>query len=68
VRSGLLAATIYIRPNTDLALEMLTEAIRTGVQPLERKLIMPESMPSMDELAARIAKGDAGKRHFSARV
>ncbi len=33
VRSGLLAATIFIRPNTDLALEMLTEAIRTGSQP-----------------------------------
>jgi ribose transport system substrate-binding protein len=68
VRSGVLAATIYIRPNTDLALEMLTEAIRTGVKPPERKLIMPESMPSMDELAARIAKSDAGKRHFSARA
>jgi len=62
LRSGLLAATIYIRPNTDLALEMLTEAIRTGSQQVERKLISPESMPSIDELTERIAKGRAGKR------
>jgi ribose transport system substrate-binding protein len=66
VRSGLLAATIYIRPNTDLALDMLTEAIRSGAQQSERKLIIPESMPSIDELVMRIAKGDANKRHFSA--
>jgi ribose transport system substrate-binding protein len=56
VRSGLLTATIYIRPNTDLAMEMLTEAIRTGTQPPERKLIAPESVPSLEELAARAAK------------
>ena len=68
VRSGLLAATVYIRPNTDLALEMLTEAIRSGAQQPERKLIIPESMPSIDELAMRIAKGEATKRHFSARA
>jgi len=66
VRSGLLAATIYIRPNTDMALEMLAEAIRTGSKPLERKLIIPESMPSIDELATRTAKGSAGKRHLTA--
>jgi hypothetical protein len=65
VHSGLLAATIYIRPNTDLAMEMLTEAIRTGSQPPERKLIAPESVPSIDELAARAAKAGAGKLHRS---
>ena len=68
VRSGLLAATIRIRPNTDLALEMLTEAIRSGAQQPERKLIIPESMPSIDELAMRIATGDVNKRHFSAQA
>src|SRR5271169_1023072 len=56
VRSGLVAATIYIRPNADLALEMLTEAIRTGSQPPESRLIAPESVPSMQELAARATK------------
>jgi ribose transport system substrate-binding protein len=68
VRSGLLAATIHIRPNTDLALDMLTEAIRSGAQQPERKLIIPESMPSIDDLVMRIAKGDPNKRHFSARA
>jgi ribose transport system substrate-binding protein len=68
VRSGLLAATIYIRPNTDLALDMLTEAIRSGAQQPERKLIIPESLPSIDDLVMRIAKGDANKRHLSARA
>jgi ribose transport system substrate-binding protein len=65
VRSGLLAATIYIRPNTDLALEMLTEAIRSGSKPAERKLTIPESVPSMQELAVRGSKAGAG-RHRSA--
>lgn len=56
VRSGTLAATIHIRANTDLALEMLAEAIRTGVQPPERKLTKPESIPSLEEIAARASK------------
>ena len=30
VRNGTLAATIYIRPNTDLAIEMLVEAFKGG--------------------------------------
>jgi ribose transport system substrate-binding protein len=66
VRNGLLTATIYIRPNTDLALEMLTEAIRTGSQPPERKLTTPESVPTIAELAAQAAKGAAVKAHRSA--
>lgn len=61
VRSGLLAATIYIRPNTDLALEMLTEAIRSGSQPPQRKLTAPESVPSIEELAARPSRAHTGK-------
>jgi ribose transport system substrate-binding protein len=65
VRSGLLAATIYIRPNTDLALEMLTDALRGGAQPLERKLTTPESVPTIEELSSRTAKTNAGK-HRSA--
>ncbi|MGB8732431.1 MAG: substrate-binding domain-containing protein [Candidatus Sulfotelmatobacter sp.] len=61
VRNGLLAATIYIPPNADLALEMLTEAIRTGTQPPERKLIAPVSVPSLEELATRAAKTEGAK-------
>jgi ribose transport system substrate-binding protein len=64
VRSGLLAATIYVRPNADLALEMLTEAIRTGSQPPECRLIVPDSVPSIEDLAAKTAS--AGKQHRSA--
>jgi ribose transport system substrate-binding protein len=66
IRSGLLAATIQIRPNTDLALEMLTEAIRSGTHPLERRLIIPESLPSIDELTTRKAKVDAEKGRLAA--
>jgi ribose transport system substrate-binding protein len=65
VRSGVLAATIFIRPIADLALEMLTDAIRTGVQPPERKLIVPESVPSFEDLVARTAKSGAAKLHRS---
>lgn len=67
VRSGLLTATIYIRPNADLALEMLTEAIRTGAALPERKLTVPESIPSVAELGRRFAQ-QGGKLHRSARV
>lgn len=66
VRSGLLAATIYVRPNTDLALEVLTEAIRSGSQPPERRLIVPDSVPSIEELAARSASW--GQHHHSAKA
>jgi ribose transport system substrate-binding protein len=66
VRSGLLAATIYIRPNADLGLEMLTEAIRTGSQPAERRLIAPESVPSLKELTAKA--GNSAQVHRSANV
>lgn len=52
VRSGLFAATIYIRPNTDLALEMLVDAIKNGTQLPERKVTDPESIPSLVDLAA----------------
>jgi len=52
VRSGALAATIFIRPNTDLAIEMLVEAIKSGVSLPDRKVTEPESIPSLPELAA----------------
>ena len=66
VRNGLLAATIYVRPITDLGLEMLTEAIRTGTQPPERTLTVPESVPSFEELAVRTSKAETVTHHRSA--
>ena len=62
VRNGSLAATIYIRPNTDLAMEMLVEAFRSGTMLPDRKVTEPESIPSLAELAA------AGKKAKSAKV
>jgi ribose transport system substrate-binding protein len=50
VRNGTLAATIFIRPNTDLAIEMLVEAFQGAPMP-ERKLTDPESVPKLEELA-----------------
>jgi len=59
VRNGSLAATIYIRPNTDLAIEMLVEAFKSGSTMPDRKVTDPESVPSLAELAAagKMAKG-----------
>jgi ABC-type sugar transport system substrate-binding protein len=62
VRNGELAATIFIRPNTDLALEMLTEAIRKGSPLPNQQLTNPESVPTLSDLAARGNQASAGKR------
>ena len=60
VKNGTLAATIYIRPNTDLAIEMLVEAFK-GAQLPERKVTDPESVPSLVELAVMTKKAKAAK-------
>jgi ribose transport system substrate-binding protein len=51
VRNGTLAATIFIRPNTDLGIEMLVEAFKGAAMP-ERKVTVSESVPSIRDLAA----------------
>jgi ABC-type sugar transport system substrate-binding protein len=58
VRNGTLAATIFIRPNTDLAIEMLVEAFKGGALP-ESRVTEPESVPAFQDLAkvARVGKG-----------
>jgi ribose transport system substrate-binding protein len=61
VRNGTLAATIFIRPNTDLAIEMLVEAFKGAALP-ERKITEPESVPALADLAR------SGKMHRSAGV
>jgi ribose transport system substrate-binding protein len=61
VKNGTLAATIYIRPNADLAIEMLVEGFKTGgINLPERKVTEPESVPPLSELA-EAAKGKLGK-------
>lgn len=62
VRNGTLAATIFIRPNTDLAIEMLVEAFKGAALP-ESKTTAPESVPSLAELSLL-----AGKLAKSAKV
>ena len=61
VRNGSLAATIYIRPNTDLAIEMLAEALKSGAPLPDRKVTEPESIPSLPELAAAGKMAKAAK-------
>ena len=51
VRNGTLAATIFIRPNTDLAIEMLVEWFKNGASLPERKVTEPESVPALQDLA-----------------
>jgi len=52
VRSGLLAATIIIPPNTDEAISTLVKYFSSGVAPHERSITTPRSFPSLEELAA----------------
>jgi ribose transport system substrate-binding protein len=53
VRSGLLAATIFVPPNAGQALEMLVTAIEKKKIPEERVLTVPESMPPLASLHPR---------------
>ena len=52
VKNGTLAATIFIRPNTDLAIEMLVNAFGNGASFPDRTVTEPESIPPLKELAA----------------
>jgi ribose transport system substrate-binding protein len=54
VRSGFLAATIFIPPNTGQAIEFLVDAIRNAKTPPEHALTVPVSVPSLDSL--RVSK------------
>ncbi len=56
VRNGTLAATIFIRQNTDLAIEMLVDSMSKGTSLPEHKVTDPESVPSLADLAASAAK------------
>ena len=51
VRNGALAATIFVRPNTDLAIEMLVDAFKKGAELPDSKVTQPESVPSLAELS-----------------
>ena len=51
VKNGTLAATIFVRPNTDLAIEMLVDAFKKGADLPDCKVTQPESVPSLAELS-----------------
>jgi ribose transport system substrate-binding protein len=51
VRSGLLAATVFVPPNAGQAIEILFQALQNKKQPPERALTVPASIPPLDALA-----------------
>ena len=53
VKSGLLAATVYVPPNAGQAIEMFVGGLKHGKRPAERALTVPVSIPSLAELKAR---------------
>jgi ribose transport system substrate-binding protein len=53
LKRGLLDATIVVPPNSDVAIEMLTHAVQTGLFPPEVTLTVPTSLPSIAELAKK---------------
>jgi ribose transport system substrate-binding protein len=53
VRGGLLAATVFVPPNTGQAIEMIFEAIQNGKKAPERALTVPVSIPALQELKRR---------------
>jgi len=50
VRSGLLAATVFVPPNTGQAIEMFVQAIQQKKRPPERVFTIPASIPPLDAL------------------
>jgi ABC-type sugar transport system substrate-binding protein len=53
VRSGLLAATVFVPPNAGQAIEMLVDALATKKMPAERVTTEPLSIPALDALTRR---------------
>jgi len=53
VRSGRLAATVFVPPNTGQAMEMIVDALQNGKKPVERAVTVPVSIPPLDQLRAR---------------
>jgi ribose transport system substrate-binding protein len=53
VRSGQLAATVFVPPNTGQAIEMIVDAIQNRRQPPARVLVAPRSIPALTAIAPR---------------
>jgi ribose transport system substrate-binding protein len=63
VRKKLLTATIYVPPNAGTAVEMMAEALQTGVNPKEKTLIAPVPYPELAALMPVSASGRALSAH-----
>jgi ABC-type sugar transport system substrate-binding protein len=50
VRSGLLAATVFVPPNAGQAIDMFVQAIQQKKRPPERVLTVPTSIPALNAL------------------
>ena len=53
VNEGILAATIIVPTNTDIALEILNKALLTKSQPQEQTFVKPNSYPDLEKLAPK---------------
>lgn len=53
VRSGLLAATVFVPPNAGQAIEMLFDAIQNRTTPLDRVVTAAVSIPALDALTRK---------------
>ena len=53
VRSGLLAATVFVPPNAGQAMEMFVQAVQQGKHLPERVLTVPTSIPPLNGLSTR---------------
>jgi ribose transport system substrate-binding protein len=53
VRSGQLAATVFVPPNTGQAIDLIVDAIRNRKQPPVRVLVAPRSIPPLNALTPR---------------
>jgi ribose transport system substrate-binding protein len=56
VKRGILAASVFVPPNTGQALEMLVQAVNSGAMPPERTLTVPQSIPQLNALASAHAE------------
>jgi ribose transport system substrate-binding protein len=53
VRSGQLAATVFVPPNTGQAIDMIVDAIQNKKQPPARVLVAPRSIPALTAITPR---------------
>ena len=58
-RSGILAATVIVPPNTMPALKMLVKAVQERSQPAEQTLVAPYSFPELSQLGRSGEEADS---------